>query len=117
LRFLVDECAGPSVAAWLRERGHDVFSVFEQARGAPDVWILDKAQREAWILLTVDKDFGEHVFRRGSGHRGIVLLRLQDERLTNKLRVLTELLLRHAHDLPDNYVVATETTVRIAKVP
>lgn len=33
MRFLVDECTGPSVARWLREQGHDVFSVFEQARG------------------------------------------------------------------------------------
>lgn len=33
MRFLVDECTGPSVARWLREQGYDVFSVYEQARG------------------------------------------------------------------------------------
>src|SRR5579872_1322935 len=27
MRFLVDECTGPAVAAWLRTEGHDVFSV------------------------------------------------------------------------------------------
>jgi predicted nuclease of predicted toxin-antitoxin system len=27
MRFLVDECTGPAVARWLREQGHDVFSV------------------------------------------------------------------------------------------
>lgn len=32
MRFLVDESTGPWVAQWLRERGHEVFSVFEQAR-------------------------------------------------------------------------------------
>jgi chloramphenicol O-acetyltransferase len=29
MRFLVDECIGPSVARWLRENGHDVASVFD----------------------------------------------------------------------------------------
>ena len=33
MRFLVDESTGPWVARWLRERGDEVFSVFEQARG------------------------------------------------------------------------------------
>lgn len=33
MRFLVDECTGPAVARWLREHQHDVFSVYEEARG------------------------------------------------------------------------------------
>ena len=33
MKFLVDECTGPSVAAWLRDDGHEVFSVYEDARG------------------------------------------------------------------------------------
>jgi len=32
MRFLVDECTGPTVAAWLREQNHDVFSVVDGAR-------------------------------------------------------------------------------------
>jgi hypothetical protein len=31
MRFLVDECTGPSVAQWLRELHHDVFSVYDKA--------------------------------------------------------------------------------------
>jgi hypothetical protein len=34
MRFLVDECTGPAVASWLRQQNHEVFSVYEQARGA-----------------------------------------------------------------------------------
>jgi len=34
MKFLVDECTGPSVAAWLRDDGHEVFSVYEEARNA-----------------------------------------------------------------------------------
>ena len=36
MRFLVDENAGPSVAGWLRRQGHEVFSVYEAARGVDD---------------------------------------------------------------------------------
>ena len=36
MRFLVDECTGPTVASWLRDNGYEVFSVFEDARGMED---------------------------------------------------------------------------------
>jgi len=36
MRFLVDECTGPQVAKWLRGEGHEVFSVFDEARGMTD---------------------------------------------------------------------------------
>jgi predicted nuclease of predicted toxin-antitoxin system len=37
MRFLVDECTGPGVARWLTQQGHDVFSVFDDARGGDDM--------------------------------------------------------------------------------
>lgn len=37
MRFLVDECTGPVVARWLRAQQHQVFSVYEEARGMPDL--------------------------------------------------------------------------------
>ena len=33
MRFLIDECTGPAVAIWLKKEGHEVFSVYEEARG------------------------------------------------------------------------------------
>ena len=83
MRFLVDECTGPAVARWLREHDHDVFSVFEQARGMDDDEVIDKAFVEDRILITNDKDFGEKVFRERRPPRGVVLLRLDDERFPN----------------------------------
>ena len=43
MRFLVDECTGPAVAQWLRTQAHDVFSVYEQARGLDDDSVIRKA--------------------------------------------------------------------------
>ena len=115
MKFLVDECTGPSVAAWLRDDGHEVFSVYEDARGVEDDIILQKAFEENWVLITNDKDFGDKVFRNGRLHKGVVLLRLEDERATSKIRVLSHLLEKYIDRLPNAFVVVTEKQVRFAK--
>jgi predicted nuclease of predicted toxin-antitoxin system len=112
---MVDESTGPTVAAWLRAEGHGVFSVYEEARGMLDDAIIHKAFTEYWILLTNDKDFGEKVFRDRHGHRGVILLRLADERAVNKIETLRRLLAEYAEQLADRFVVVTETRVRFTR--
>ena len=116
MRFIVDECTGPAVARWLRQHKHNVFSVYEEARGLEDEGVLQKAVADNRILITNDKDFGEMIFREGKAHRGVILLRLEDERAPNKIRVLRRLLEQYADHLADNFVVATKIGVRIARV-
>lgn len=115
MRFLVDECTGPVVARWLRAQGHEVYSVYEQARGLDDDQIIERAYDEEWILITNDKDFGEKVYRERRPHRGVVLLRLEDERASSKIAILQRLLAEHAADLADGFAVVTETRVRLAR--
>jgi predicted nuclease of predicted toxin-antitoxin system len=114
MRFLVDECTGSKVANWLRDENHEVFSVFDEARGITDDEVLAKAFSENWVLITNDKDFGEMVFRERRKHHGVIFLRLDDERATNKIEVLRRLLENYAEKLPKQFVVATETQVRFA---
>ena len=114
MRFLVDECTGSKVAEWLRDENHEVFSVFDEARGMTDDEVLVKALSENWILITNDKDFGEMVFRERRKHHGVIFLRLDDERATNKIEVLRQLLENYSEKLPEVFVVATETKVRFA---
>ncbi|HKQ04407.1 MAG TPA: DUF5615 family PIN-like protein [Blastocatellia bacterium] len=115
MRFLVDECTGPKVARWLRGQGHNVFSVYEQARGMDDEAIIVKAFDENWVLITNDKDFGEKVYREHRPHRGVIFLRLKDERASNKVETLRRLLEAYADRLPDCFVVVSEIRVRFAK--
>ena len=103
MRFLVDECTGPGVAQWLRDRKHEVFSVFEEARGMADDDIVAKAFVENWILITNDKDFGEKVYREGRPHRGVVFLRLEDERTAIKIETIRRLLENYAEQLADRF--------------
>ena len=74
MRFLVDECTGPAVASWLSDHNHEVFSVFDEARGLDDDAIIKKAHAENWILITNDKDFGEKVYRQSHLHRGVIFV-------------------------------------------
>jgi predicted nuclease of predicted toxin-antitoxin system len=115
MRFLVDESTGPWVAQWLRERGEDVFSVFEQARGMDDDDIIQKAFAENWVLITNDKDFGDKIFRDQKPHKGVVLLRLDDERAAMKIEVIKRLLDNYADKLESQFVVLTENAVRFAR--
>ncbi|NJL97779.1 MAG: DUF5615 family PIN-like protein [Synechococcaceae cyanobacterium SM2_3_2] len=119
MRFLVDENAGVFVGRWLREQGHEVFCVYEQARGSEDDAILQKAYEqkayeEDWILITSDKDFGEKVYRENRLHRGIILLRLEDERSINKFEKLKQLLEAYGDQVPHRFVVVTERQVRFS---
>lgn len=104
-----------ALAHGLREQGHEVFSVYEEWRGADDDEIIAKAFTEQWILITNDKDFGEKVFRGQHPHHGIIFLRLVDNRAVSKIEALRRLLEHYADKLPAQFVVVTETLVRFAK--
>jgi len=116
MRFLVDECTGPKVAQWLRDQQYEVFSVYEEARGLVDSEILEKAYSENWVLVTNDRDFGEKVFREHLPHRGVMFLRLVNERADAKIDAIRRLLEKYADQIADRFVVVTESQVRFSQV-
>jgi len=115
MRFLVDECAGPALARWLCDHDHEVFSVYDEARGLDDDAVIRRARAENRILITNDKGFGEKVFRAGVTHAGVVLLRLEDERAAAKINAVRRLLDRYADRLAGRFVVVTEKRIRFAR--
>ena len=113
MRFLVDECTGTSVSDWLKSESHDVFSVFEEWRGASDDDILEKCKNENYILITSDKDFGEMVFRNQKVHSGVILIRCVPNIFSKRIEVLQKLLQNYSESLQNNFVVVTNEKVRI----
>lgn len=115
MKFIVDECTGAKVSQWLREKEHDVFCVYTQARGWKDKIILEKAVLDERIIITNDKDFGEMIFRDSQYHKGIILLRLSNTRWMTKVQVLERLLQEYSNEqLVDHFTVVTERLVRIS---
>lgn len=92
-----------------------MLSIYDEARGLEDDAVLEKAFVEDWILITNDKGFGEKIYRERRPHRGVIFLRLADERSHNKIEILRRLLDSHAGHLKDRFVVVTETHVRFAR--
>ena len=114
MRFLVDECTGPAVARWLQSSGHDVLAVHDWARGEEDARIMEQAVKENRIIITNDKDFGDHVFRDRLQHCGVILFRLSNNRVANRIRVLEDLLKAYSASLANRVVVLTDSHIRFA---
>jgi len=117
VKFLLDESSEHRLAAFLREQGHDVKSIaHDYPKALSDTEVLELAGREARILITNDKDFGELVFKRGLRHHGVILLRLPYGDTAHKLEAIRGVLLSHADDLGD-FVVLESRGVRVRRTP
>lgn len=92
MKFVTDENLGIQIPKYLRSLGFDVISVIEIALGKPDPEVLKIANQENRILITLDKDFGELVFKYKLIHAGVILFRLKDESIENKKKVILKTL-------------------------
>jgi predicted nuclease of predicted toxin-antitoxin system len=79
--------------------------------------LLNQAVAETQIIITNDRDFGELIYRERREHRGVVFLRLRDDRVPNKIRVIAELLAHHGDRIAGEFIVVTESQVRIGGEP
>jgi len=113
MRFVVDECTGPQVADWLKSRGHFVISVYNDHRGMKDEDVIKLATNNDCILISNDKDFGEKIFKQKIAHKGVIFLRLKDERTENKIIVISQLIDKYGDSLRVYFIVATEDKVRL----
>jgi predicted nuclease of predicted toxin-antitoxin system len=113
LKVLVDVSAGKPVADLIRSLGHDTAFVRDRDPTMPDVDILAWAVAEGRLVVTMDKDFGNLVFRSGRPHAGVLLLRLEAARLAEKVRVVTDIFTAHAANLPGRFSVYQGGRLRI----
>ncbi len=84
MKFIADENLGIKVPDYLKNLGFDIVAVTQIARGDPDKKVLEIANKQGRVLITLDKDFGELVFKEKLIHSGVILLRLKDESVDNK---------------------------------
>lgn len=100
----------------LRQDGHAVRYVAEMAPGISDDVVLDPANKEADVLLTADKDFGELVFRLGRLAPGIMLVRLAGLSTARKAEVLASAVNQHSRELVGAFAVLTPRSFRIRRL-
>jgi predicted nuclease of predicted toxin-antitoxin system len=115
VKCVADENVDSSIVRALRDSGHDVWYVAEEAIGIDDTEVLEKAATDKALLLTGDKDFGTLVFRQGRATAGVRLLRLVGLSTREKARLVATALLQHEDELTGAFSVLTPTTLRVRK--
>ncbi len=78
MRLLADENFPKPIVEALRAEGHDVLWARTDLAGTSDVAVLDRAESEARIVVTLDKDFWQIAVQRRSPleQSGMVLFRV-----------------------------------------
>ena len=112
-RFIIDVSVGVFVEDYLLKEGVDFVSVRNINPRMKDAEILGIAVQEKRIVLTMDKDFGELVYNCGQNHAGVLLLRLEDENASEKIKTLAYILDNYASQLQDHFCVFSNNRFRI----
>ncbi len=81
--------------------------------GMTDSAILALAVQEQRLVITMDKDFGEMVFRSQQPHAGVLLLRLADAPSHEKVLVVQRIFESHLDALPGSFCVYQKGRLRI----
>lgn len=103
MRFLVDRCAGARLAEWLRINGHDVVEARELGPDPGDRSLLELAESDGRVLVTIDTDFGELIHLHDVPHAGLV--RLPDVPAAQRIVLMAELLDRHQDALEARAII------------
>ncbi len=113
MRILADENFPGMAVEELRTRGHDVVWVRTANPGLGDRAILEWAQTEERLLVTLDKDFGELAFGRDLAARcGVVLFRMKmSNARTGSMRIVD--ILESRSDWPAHFSVVEDDCIRM----
>ena len=113
MNILVDVSAGQAVTDALAALGHDTVAVRDRDPTMADPDILAWAVAEQRLVVRMDKDFGELVYRSGQSHTGVLLLRLGASRGAERARVVTEIFTQYGDQLPGHFSVYQDGRLRI----
>lgn len=113
LKFVLDVGVGNKTLGYLRAQGFDVISIIDLDPSMSDTNILSIASQDARMVVTMDKDFGELVYRIGKGHKGVLLLRLEDATGDEKVEVIRNILENFADQIEGKFCVFQNGRLRI----
>lgn len=91
--------------------------VAEPSAGIDDDEVLARAAEGLAVLVTVDKDFGELVYRHGRIHHGVLLIRLHGLAASEKARIVGAAVAEHGEELPGSFAVIDRNRIRVRRTP
>ncbi|SRR5579883_3358145 len=118
MKILADEGVERPIVIRLRVEGHQVIYIAEVAAGSTDPEVLEIAFREQALLIAVDKDFGDLIFRKRHKSVGVMLLRFPESlSAQEKAGIIVDIIKRHSEDLYYSFTVITPDRLRIMRLP
>ncbi len=115
MNLVADAGVEAQIVARLRQDNHSVLYVAEIAPRMMDDAILAEANQRKALLITVDKDFGELVFRQRRIHAGVILIRLAGLSNESKAEVVAATLGARGGEMPSSFTVISPGGVRIRR--
>ncbi len=105
-RLYLDQCLRLDVADTLRKEGHDVVRASDvgQTR-ADDSEILQRAESDRRILITLDEHFGNWVVLPLKEHFGVIRLKISPTTCINAINLLIPFLKGHTQEQFKNNLV------------
>ena len=116
MKFLFDENIGWLAVEFFRNNGYDIKSILDDSRGSEDKEVLKIASEEKRIVVTLDKDFCDLIFRDSISCHGVILLRLPSESQRDIICVLKGVFRSAGNELENSFTVATDKNIRIRKI-
>jgi len=116
MKLVADEGVDKSIVDYLRSQGHEIIYILERSPGITDEEVLAVALKEKAILLTMDTDFGELVFRLKESTFGVLLLRLAGLPKEKKQAIAASVIRLHKDEIKGSFSVVTRDSIRIRKV-
>ena len=113
LRFLIDVGVSKAVEEWLAHERYDVRAVHQINPHMSDREILQIAATEDRVVITMDKDFGELVYRLKRPHTGVLLIRMAEARGDEKLAAIQQILRNHSDKLHGRFCVYQNHRLRV----
>ncbi len=115
MKLLLDENIPAALGHALEAAGFQVRRVADLTPRARDDAVLSGAERDAEIVVTADKDFGELVYHRQQAFLGVVLIRSHP--IGDHVDRVVQALIDHRDELVGAFVVIDARKVRVRRRP
>jgi predicted nuclease of predicted toxin-antitoxin system len=114
MKFLIDVCLGRVVEnALVTSLECDFKCIRDIDPRMADDEIIRIAKQENRIIITSDKDFGELVYKRGLAHQGVLLLRIDELTVQQRISVISQIITEHGAMLNGHFCVFQKDLLRV----
>jgi predicted nuclease of predicted toxin-antitoxin system len=113
IKFLIDVGVGKKVEDFLSNEGFNVKAVRDINSKMKDKEVLDLAVFENRMIITMDKDFGELVYKSKLTHNGILVLRIEDANIGEKIKIVSGIISNYLDEIKDCFCIFYKGKLRI----